>query len=117
MFSKWFKSNKGMDITVKELKTRLDQGENLVMIDVREPQEWAVQHLDQVKKIALGELPAKLPDLADLKDQEIVMICRSGNRSGRATQFLIQNGFPNARNLAGGMIAWKKEIDPSFQVG
>jgi len=105
-----------MDITVQELKERLDKGEELVLIDVREPYEWEVQHLDGVHKIALGSLPKSLDELQPLKDQEVVMICRSGNRSGRATQFLRQQGFDHARNLKGGMKAWKQHIDPDFEV-
>lgn len=106
-----------MDITVKELKERIDQGTAPVMIDVREPYEWENQHLPGVRKISLGTIPAFLPDLtSELKDQEVVMICRSGGRSGRATQFLANQGFSNVRNLQGGMLAWKAEIDPAFNV-
>ena len=105
-----------MDITVKELKERIDNGTAPIMIDVREPNEWERDHVDGVEKISLGTLPAKLPELAELKDKEVVMICRSGGRSGRATAFLKQQGFANARNLQGGMLAWKAEIDPEFDV-
>ena len=105
-----------MDITVQELKSRIDAGTAPVMIDVREPHEWDRQHLPNIEKISLGVLPAKLPDLGHLKDKEVVMICRSGGRSGRATEFLKQQGFNNPRNLAGGMLAWKQHIDPTFDV-
>ena len=105
-----------MDITVNELKQRIDEGTAPVMIDVRNPDEWARQHLEGVEKISLGTIPAKLPDMTDWKDQEVVMICRSGGRSGRATAFLAQQGFSNVRNLTGGMLAWKAEIDPTFDV-
>lgn len=86
------------------------------MIDVRESHEWDRQHLDGVEKISLGTIPARLPDLEQWKEKEVVLICRSGGRSGRATAFLRQQGFANARNLSGGMLAWKAEIDPSFDV-
>jgi adenylyltransferase/sulfurtransferase len=105
-----------MDITVKELKERIEGGTAPVMIDVREVHEWERQHLSGVEKISLGTLAAKLTDLSKLKDQEVVMICRSGGRSGRATAFLQQQGFANVRNLQGGMLAWKAEIDPAFDV-
>lgn len=105
-----------MDISVKELKDRIDAGTAPVMIDVREPSEWARQALANVEKISLGILPHKLPDIQELKDKEVVLICRSGGRSGRATSFLQQQGFSNVRNLTGGMLAWKKEIDPNFDV-
>ena len=106
-----------MEISVKELKERIDAGTAPVMVDVREPHEWDRQHLDGVKKISLGTLPVKLQEeLGELKEQEVVMICRSGGRSGRATAFLQQQGFSKVLNLTGGMLAWKKEIDPSFDV-
>lgn len=104
------------DITVKELKERLDAGTAPVMIDVREQFEWDRQHLAGVKKISLGVLPGQLTELEALKDQEVVLICRSGGRSGRATAFMRQQGFAQARNLTGGMLAWKEEIDASFDV-
>lgn len=105
-----------MDISVKELKNRIDAGTAPVMIDVREPHEWAQQALGNVEKISLGILQFKLPELEYLKDKEVVMICRSGGRSGRATTYMQSMGFQNVRNLTGGMLAWKAEIDPTFDV-
>ncbi len=105
-----------MDISVQELKERIDQGDAPLMIDVREPHEWEMQHLDGVQKISLGTLPYKIQDIEEMRDQEVVMICRSGGRSGRATQFLAQQGFTKVRNLTGGMLAWKANIDPDFNV-
>lgn len=86
------------------------------MIDVREPFEWDRQHLPGVKMISLGMLPQQLDEIADLKDREIVMICRSGRRSANAVAFLSQQGFQHVRNLEGGMLAWKAAIDPDFDV-
>ena len=103
-----------MDIHPNELKERLDAGETLLMIDVREPHEWEMQTLEGVKTISLGEIPGSLGELAAYKDAEIIMICRSGGRSGQACNFLRSSGFTNARNLAGGMMAWKAYIDPTF---
>ena len=105
-----------MDITVTELKSKIDTGAAPLMIDVREPHEWDRDHLPQVRKIAQGNIPASLNELDSFKDQEIVLICRSGRRSHNITEFLKSKGFSNPRNLAGGMLAWKKEIDPSFDV-
>lgn len=105
-----------MDIFVNEVKERLDDGEKLIMIDVRQPHEWEMQHLDGVIKISLNSLPDSLEELEEYKDKEIVMICRSGGRSGQATQFLRQQGFMNVRNMSGGMLAWKAYIDPTFNV-
>lgn len=105
-----------MDITNLELKERIDKGTAPMMIDVREPHEWDMQTLDGVTTISLGSLEARLPDLLPYKDQEVVLICRSGGRSGKATQYLQSQGFSNARNLLGGMLGWKSEIDPDFDV-
>ena len=105
-----------MDITVQELKERIDAGTAPVMIDVRRKEEWDRQHLEGVRKITLDTIPQHLSQLDNLKDQEVVMICRSGGRSGRATQYLASQGFANVRNLSGGMLAWKAHIDSSFDV-
>lgn len=105
-----------MDINVNELHERLSKGEKPIMIDVREPHEWDTQHLEGVIKISLGNIPASVADLAQYKDQEVVMICRSGGRSGQAAAFLRSAGFSNVRNLMGGMLTWKTYIDPNFRV-
>jgi rhodanese-related sulfurtransferase len=88
------------------------------MIDVREPQEWQVQHLEGVIKISLGAItaPETLAELAPYKDKEIAVICRSGGRSGRAAEYLTSQGFTNVRNMTGGMLAWKAYIDSTFNV-
>lgn len=105
-----------MDIFVTELSERLAKGEHPIMIDVREEHEWDMQHIDGIMKISLGNLPSSLDDLAPYKDQEVIMICRSGGRSGNACTILRNNGFTNVRNLTGGMLAWKTYIDPTFNV-
>lgn len=94
-----------MDITVHELKQRLDAGESLHLIDVREEYEYDEQNLGG-QLIPLGELPDRLDEIEDLKDEEIIVQCRSGNRSGKAQAFLESQGFSNVRNLTGGMLAW-----------
>lgn len=104
------------DITSAELKERIDAGTSPVMIDVREPFEWDKQHLSGVEKISMGDIPAKMPDLEKWKEEELVVVCRSGGRSGNITAFLRQQGFTNVRNLIGGMLGWKQSIDPSFDV-
>ena len=104
-------------LILKRTKERIDAGTAPVMIDVREPHEWEMDNLSQARKISLGEIPAKLQELKEeLQEQEVVLICRSGGRSGRVTQYFSQQGFSNPRNLAGGMLAWKDAIDPSFDV-
>jgi rhodanese-related sulfurtransferase len=103
------------DITVKEVKQRLDAGEKLNLIDVREMYEHQAGNIGGVN-IPLGTLPLKLDEISNLKDQEVILYCRSGGRSGSAAMLLKQAGFANARNMIGGSLAWKAEIDPSYNV-
>lgn len=97
------------DISVIELKRRIDAQEDLNILDVREQYEFDEFHLNG-KLIPLGELPGRLDEIESLKDQEIIVHCRSGKRSATAQQFLIQNGFTNVRNLIGGILDWQMEF-------
>jgi rhodanese-related sulfurtransferase len=98
------------DITVSELKKRLDAGEqNFIFIDVREPYEYEEFNLG-AKLIPLGTIiQAASTDLADDTDREIIIHCRSGARSGQAKMILTNMGFPNVRNVEGGVLAWQRE--------
>jgi rhodanese-related sulfurtransferase len=99
-----------MDINVQELKKRLDaKDDSFVFIDVREPHEYADFNLGATL-IPLGNVPAALADLEDHKEDEIVVHCRSGARSGQAKAFMMANGFKNVRNLEGGVLAWMSEF-------
>jgi len=95
-----------MDITVEELKKRLDDGEDLNFYDVREEHEYEEDNLGAIL-IPLAELPDHLDELEDLKDEEIIIHCRSGARSGKAVKFLESQGFSNARNVVGGILAFR----------
>lgn len=96
-----------MDITVAELKERLDKGEDLHFYDVREEHEFEEDNLGAIL-IPLAELPDHLDELEDLKDEEIIIHCRSGARSGRAVAYLESQGFTNARNVVGGILAYRE---------
>jgi rhodanese-related sulfurtransferase len=95
-------------ITVETIRERL-KTEKLIMVDVRTPEEYdgKLGHINGTILIPLNELPQRLNELEDYKSEEIIMVCRSGNRSGKATKLLINNGF-NARNMVGGMIQWNR---------
>jgi adenylyltransferase/sulfurtransferase len=99
------------EITVEELKRRRDAGEPLLLVDVREPQEYEIARIDGATLIPLGQLPDRLSELKN--DAELVVHCHSGMRSARAVAFLRQHGFPQAVNLAGGIDAWSERIDPT----
>jgi rhodanese-related sulfurtransferase len=94
------------DITVQELKKKLDAGEDFVFIDVREGWEYEEFNLG-AKLIPLGELMNRAWELEDHKNDEIVLHCKSGGRSGMAKQLLVAQGFTNVRNTLGGVLEWK----------
>ncbi len=97
------------DISVVELKRRIDANENLNILDVREQYEFDEFNLNGTL-IPLGELPGRLDEIENLKNEEIIVHCRSGNRSATAQQFMIQSGFTNVRNLIGGVLDWQMEF-------
>jgi sulfur-carrier protein adenylyltransferase/sulfurtransferase len=102
------------DITPMELDRKLKSGAPLLLVDVREPHELEISHIDGTHNIPLGQLAMRTNEL-NLQD-EIVLICKAGVRSTRALQVLLGSGFHNVHNLKGGMNAWAKEIDPSQPV-
>ena len=96
--------------TPEEVKARLDKGEQLNLLDVREDYERAEFNIGGTH-ISLGKIQAmQLDDIEDLKDKEVIVYCRSGNRSGIASLFLEQVGFKNPVNLVGGMLAWQDKF-------
>ncbi|HJQ38855.1 MAG TPA: molybdopterin-synthase adenylyltransferase MoeB [Thermoanaerobaculia bacterium] len=102
------------DITPAEVNERLARGENLVLIDVREPHEWSAGHIESAIHIPMQQIPQRLAEIP--RDQEVVMICRSGARSGHVQQHLKQQGYTNVKNLIGGMQRWSREVDSSIRV-
>lgn len=98
------------EITPRELKTRLDRGDDLFILDVREPHEYQICNLGG-HLIPLGDLPKRVSELDS--SREIIAHCRSGKRSAEATQFLQKAGFRKVLNLKGGILAWSDEVDPA----
>ena len=97
------------EIQPEELKAKLDAGEDIFILDVREPHEYQICNL-QGYLIPLGELPKRAHELDS--SREIVAHCRSGVRSAKAVSFLQQAGFHKVKNLAGGILAWSDKVDP-----
>jgi sulfur-carrier protein adenylyltransferase/sulfurtransferase len=95
-----------------QLKRRLDAGEPLQLLDVREPWECAIASLAGSLNIPLGEIAERWRELD--ADSEIIVLCKAGSRSRRAAQFLSAQGFGRVANLTGGIDAWTREIDPSL---
>jgi adenylyltransferase/sulfurtransferase len=99
------------EITPADLKARLDRGDDLVLLDVREPHETHICNLDRSTLLPLGEVPKRYAELD--RSRELVVYCRSGVRSGRAVQFLRRHGFDRAVNLQGGILRWIDDVDPT----
>ncbi len=98
------------NITPEEVKQRLDAGEKINLIDVREPHENAEFNIGG-KLIPVGNIQSmQIEDIEDLRNEEVVLYCRSGNRSGMAAMVLDQLGFTNTKNLTGGMLAWEEKF-------
>lgn len=98
-------------ITVEELKKRLDAGEHVHLLDVREDAERAEYNIGGTH-LPIGRVQSmQLEDIEDWKDDEIIIYCRSGNRSGIAANLLQQLGYKNPVNLTGGMLAWQDKFE------
>ena len=100
------------DIGPQELKRRLDAGEKLTVLDVREPWEIKLASLPGTLNIPLNEVPARLGELDP--HAELIVMCHAGGRSRRAAEFLSARGFTHVANLAGGIDAWSRDIDPDL---
>ncbi|HEY8688045.1 MAG TPA: rhodanese-like domain-containing protein [Chitinophagaceae bacterium] len=99
------------NITPEEVKQRLDAGEKLNLIDVREPHENAEFNIGG-KLLPIGNIQSmQIEDIEDLKNEEVIVYCRSGNRSGISASILDQLGFTNTKNLVGGMLAWQEKFN------
>lgn len=94
------------EIAPTDLKARIAAGENLILLDVRQPEEHAEVHIPNSILIPLGELEERIDELDEYRDKELIVYCRSGNRSGQACMFLDMMGFENTVNLRGGMLSW-----------
>lgn len=99
------------DITPRELQARLGAEDPPVVLDVREQWELEIAQLPVALHIPMGEVSARIAELP--RDREIVVLCRSGGRSAQVAAFLDQAGC-RAQNLAGGILAWAREIDPTL---
>lgn len=94
------------DITVQELKVKIENKEEFLLIDVRENWEYEEANIGG-KLIPLGELQGTIDDLEDWMEREVIVHCKSGARSAAAKEFMVRNGFSKVRNLLGGILAWQ----------
>ncbi len=100
------------EISVTELKAKLDRQEKFLLLDVREPFEYQLAKIPGSRLIPLGELEKRTAELEPFKDQEIVAHCKMGGRSRKALQLLSTKGFRNLKNVSGGIHAWSEQVDP-----
>jgi Rhodanese-related sulfurtransferase len=100
------------NISALQLAERLKRGDKIHLIDVREPHELAISHIDGAQNMPLGMLAAHLGELDSA--QEIVLFCKSGTRSARALELLLSTGFRKVKNLQGGINSWALEVDQSL---
>ncbi len=98
------------EITVQELKQKMDDGEDINVLDVREPHEYEVANIG-VKLVPLGELPRRLAEFD--QNENFAIHCKTGGRSAKAVKLLQDAGFGNVHNVKGGITAWSEEIDPT----
>ena len=100
-----------VEIDVVELKKKIDLKSNVKIIDVREPVELAICKIQDTIHIPMKEIPAQINKLN--KNDELIILCRSGVRSANVCEFLMNKGFKNVKNLRGGILEWVQLIDPS----
>jgi len=99
------------EISATELKRKLDAGDDIQLIDVRQPEEWAFAKIEGAKLIPLGEIMKRRDEIDE--SRETVIHCKAGMRSARAVQLLQQVGYKgNIKNLKGGITAWSNDVDP-----
>jgi rhodanese-related sulfurtransferase len=93
-------------ITPEEIKKRMEQGETLTLIDVREDEEVAAGMIPGAIHIRMSEIPARQEEIS--RSEEVILVCRSGARSGRVQEYLEEQGFTGLKNMVGGMLGWEK---------
>lgn len=100
------------EMSPSEFVRRRDAGEDLLLLDVREPREVQIAAVPGVLHIPMAQVPARLDEID--RGRHVVVLCRSGGRSLQVATFLQQRGYSQVANLAGGMLRWGKELDPSL---
>lgn len=100
------------EISPTEFVARRERGDDLLLLDVREPHELAIASVPGVVHIPMGQVPERLGELDP--QREIVVLCRSGGRSLQVARFLESRGYGSVSNLTGGTLAWSRDVDPDL---
>lgn len=103
-----------LEIDVKTLNQKILSNDDFILVDVRNDNEVFLSKIDPSIHIPMNEVPNRINELH--KNKEIIVQCKSGKRSAKVCEYLSQNGFSDVKNLAGGILAWSKEIDSSIIV-
>ncbi len=103
-----------LEIRVQEVSEMLRRGDDFVLLDVREQDEYSLVHLPEARLVPMSQIQGRLDELAPLRDKHVVVHCHHGGRSERVTHWLRQQGFSHVQNMVGGIDAWSLEIDPSL---
>ncbi|MGE0756033.1 MAG: rhodanese-like domain-containing protein [Pirellulaceae bacterium] len=101
-----------LEIDVQAVRELRNQQESFLFLDCREPDEHAYARISGTVLIPMQQLPGRIQELAPYRDKRIVVHCHHGGRSMRVTQWLREQGFSQAQNLAGGIDAWSQQVDP-----
>ena len=102
------------EIDVNSLKEKLSNNDDLILLDVRTDSEYYLSRIEGSIHIPMQLIPKRINELD--KNKEIIVQCKSGKRSAKVCEYLLQNDFKNIKNLAGGILDWAKHIDPSIEV-
>lgn len=102
-----------LEVSVTDVKKMLDEKQDFLLIDCREPHEYENCRIEGSKLIPMRETQTRLEEIESYRNRTVVVHCHHGGRSMRVTMFLRQLGFQNAQNMAGGIDAWSIEVDPS----
>jgi len=102
-----------LEVSVTTLKSKLDAGDDFILLDVREPFEIEIASVPGALCIPMNTVPQRVQELDP--DAEILVMCRSGKRSADITAFLMHQGFANVHNVTGGILAWATDVDPTVQ--
>lgn len=103
-----------IEIDCKSVKAKLDAGEDFLLLDCREQDEYNTVHIEQALLLPMSETVARAAELEPHRNREIVVHCHHGGRSLRVTNWLRQQGFASVRNMTGGIDAWSVEVDPTL---
>jgi adenylyltransferase/sulfurtransferase len=101
------------EVSAAEVHGARERGEDFLLLDVREPREWEAARIEGARLLPLGELEGRLRELAEWRDRRVVVHCHHGGRSARACEILLESGFREVANLAGGIEAWSLTVDPA----